>query len=267
MGAVFSLLGLLAVSLGLDAFSGDKDQGSEESENSDEGLDLTGTDAAETLDGSALNDMIFGDSGADSIVGDAGADTIDGGSGNDTIEGGAGDDVIYGYLGVLPDAPALDDFGNPVSVEPAIAEGFGADSLVGGEGNDTIYGTTGAMSASDPDDAPDTLEGGDGDDVLFLGNGDIATGGAGSDEFAAGTWVDPGTPAVIQDFNAAEDALVVYHDEAVPSDTAPVDPVVTVSVVGGDAVVLLDGMAVMQVTGGATSVTADMVRLVGASLT
>lgn len=65
---------------------------------------LIGTNASETINGTADDDvirgkkgddLIFGNDGADNIRGGGGADTIDGGDGWDIINGGGGKDVIY----------------------------------------------------------------------------------------------------------------------------------------------------------------------------
>lgn len=84
-----------------------------------------------------------------------------------------------------------------------------------------------------------------------------------TDEFANGTWVTPGTPATIQDFNAAEDELVVIYDE---NTTHSLDITVTPSDTS-DAIVSLNGQAIMQVVGGSGVVTPDMVRLVAETST
>ncbi len=64
---------------------------------------------ADTITGSAFNDVLRGFDGDDvisagyrndKISGDAGNDTLTGGGGNDQISGGAGDDFLYGGAGV-----------------------------------------------------------------------------------------------------------------------------------------------------------------------
>jgi Ca2+-binding RTX toxin-like protein len=69
-------------------------------------VDLSGTDANETLVGTAADDVIDGGAGSDSLVGGAGNDTLLGTSSDfgdynedpyaDTLEGGAGDDLLRG---------------------------------------------------------------------------------------------------------------------------------------------------------------------------
>ncbi len=81
-------------------------------------VDISGTEADETLVGTALDDIIDGGDGNDSLNGGAGndtllgrsaefgdyndepyADTLEGGTGNDLLRGGAGDDVYVFNLG------------------------------------------------------------------------------------------------------------------------------------------------------------------------
>lgn len=102
--------------------------------------DIAGTFAADTLNGSAGDDLRIGFSGNDLINGgvggnDSGADFLDGSSGNDTISGGEGNDTIFG--------------------------GSGTDSLAGGNSNDFVFGDAGN----------DTVVAGAGADYTDLGAG------------------------------------------------------------------------------------------------
>lgn len=60
---------------------------------------IKGTNGADTLNGTALDDKIKGKSGADTIFGLAGDDRIEGDKGDDVIAGGDGDDAIDGGKG------------------------------------------------------------------------------------------------------------------------------------------------------------------------
>ncbi|MEA2780690.1 MAG: hypothetical protein QOK29_2234 [Rhodospirillaceae bacterium] len=94
----------------------------------------TGTDAANTISGSALTDIIYGDDGNDTLNGLAGNDTLFGQDEVDTLNGGAGDDDLTG--------------------------GDDNDIINGGAGSDTIRYTIG--------DDQDTVNGGDNNDTLVI---------------------------------------------------------------------------------------------------
>ena len=79
----------------------------------------SGTDAADELYGSVVNDKIFALGGNDQILSNAGDDLIYAGSGDDVIYAGRGEDTIKGGGG--------DDY---------IDGGPGADIMIGGPGND-----------------------------------------------------------------------------------------------------------------------------------
>lgn len=149
-------------------------------------MQITGTDAGETLSGTAENDVIQGLGGADRIDGKAGDDVIDGGAGSDTLEGGAGDDTLNGG----DDADYVQDVTS------------GSDTLRGGAGGDyiTLYHSMGGASETTVIDAgagddnvaftnynsgSATIDLGDGADRLNLGavvgGGVAVTLGAGSD--------------------------------------------------------------------------------------
>ncbi|HEX8481593.1 MAG TPA: calcium-binding protein, partial [Allosphingosinicella sp.] len=126
-----------------------------------------GTEAADVLEGSALDDTLWGEGGDDTIRGFAGADTLYGGEGADMIEGGEGADRIEGNSG--------DDVIEGGTGADLISGGEGADRLDGGAERDILSGEAG----------DDILAGGDDDDDLLGGDGeDELTGGAGADLLA-----------------------------------------------------------------------------------
>lgn len=109
-------------------------------------MDEDGTENADRIIGSDLDDLLRGLGGADTLRGLAGDDTLIGGVGNDLVAAGLGDDSISGEAG--------------------------ADSLTGAGGDDRIEGGS----------EDDRLTGGVGDDTLVGGSGrDILTGGDGLD--------------------------------------------------------------------------------------
>ncbi len=111
-----------------------------------------GTDASESLTGTAGNDLLVGAQGMDSLSGLGGADVLCGGSGTDTLDGGDGPDTLEGDK-------AID----------ALSGGAGADVLRGGQGSDSLLGGTQA----------DAFSGGSGIDIngdFNAGEGDTADG-------------------------------------------------------------------------------------------
>ena len=139
----------------------------------------TGTDAANTLFGSAVgdfmvggdgDDLLFGNGGADWLLGDAGADQLFGGADAQTLMGGDGNDQLFGN--------------------------GGADLLVGGAGDDVIYGSGDA----------ETIQGGAGNDRIFSNGGeDLIDAGSGLDEI----WLGAG-PAQVT-LNEGEGHTTLYN--------------------------------------------------------
>ncbi|MFC3616073.1 calcium-binding protein [Lutimaribacter marinistellae] len=176
--------------------------------------DVTGSDDAEELFGTALTERILALGGDDVIFPGTGSDTIDGGSGIDRVDFSMqplvlGWTILDYMLEVTLGTGVADIFGDDVKtlegVENVIGTAWsdslagdvlgnvlagldGNDRLVGLEGDDTLDGGVGA----------DTLNGGDGDDrisggpdgheadqrdVIYAGAGDDrAEGGGGNDQ-------------------------------------------------------------------------------------
>lgn len=226
--------------------------------------DLRGGDGADVIWGEANDDMIHGGAGDDDIDGGAGNDTIDGQEGDDVIHGQGGRDVISGGDGAdsIIGGDGLDTLMGAAGNDVVIG-GAGEDSLSGGDGNDWISGylddtpLDNRFATSDVLDQ-DSLQGGTGDDFLLLGSGDLATGGAGADTFALGTWVDPANAVDITDYAASEDVIVLAYDPAVGAPTVSVqaDPDTP-----ADAQVLSNGALVAVVQGAAGSLSADDILL------
>jgi Ca2+-binding RTX toxin-like protein len=195
-----------------------------------ENLSITGTGAADRIDGGDGNDTISGGGGSH-IFGRGGDDLLTltghggalvGGDGNDTLfsqvgggrlQGGNGDDTLHSLDG----SDRLDgDAGN----DTLIGEN-GVDALYGGDGNDTLAGDF-TYNVSDGPQVylsfigNDVLQGGAGDDVLIGGRGkDTLTGGAGADRFTyyvQDSLPGAGTRDVITDFSQAEgDRIDLSH--------------------------------------------------------
>ena len=102
--------------------------------------------------------------------------------GDDTIIGGSEKDLIIDYSG--------------------------ADSLSGGAGSDFIFTPEYDLSQYD---GTDTVNGGEGNDLLWIDDGDTATGGSGSDAFVtyANTYDPNHEPITITDFNRNEDTIEI----------------------------------------------------------
>lgn len=150
-----------------------------------------GTDAADTLKGSARANWMTGQDGDDTISGFGGDDILNGGAGQDRLLGGSGHDMLNGQGG--------NDY---------LEGGFGNDRLFGGAGNDTLDGEGGRDSLSggngidwlDGGVGRDRLKGGNGNDTLLGGDGndrlnggggrDLLQGGAGSDRMDGGAGND-----------------------------------------------------------------------------
>ncbi len=116
---------------------------------------IAGSDLADRLFATSLDDFIEGNGGNDLIFAEGGDDYVNSGDGDDTVFAGLGDDRVDGGAG-----------------DDRIFGSFGNDRLNGGDGNDR-------------------LDGGLGDDVLSDGAGDDhVLGGLGNDRFILGSGND-----------------------------------------------------------------------------
>ena len=86
-----------------------------------------GSEKAQTINGTAGDDLIRGYAGNDTINAGAGDDLVYGGADNDTLRGDAGNDWLYGGQGA-----------------DTLYGGAGNDVLSGGASNDVLYGGAGA---------------------------------------------------------------------------------------------------------------------------
>lgn len=117
--------------------------------------DITGTEAANTLNGTVDPDTIKGLGGNDVAFGNAGDDVILGGSGNDSLYGDAGTDTVKG------------EDGNDI-----VKGGTGKAFLYGGNGDDSVFynPTTSNISAVGDYLSPTLLKGEAGNDTLNVYN-------------------------------------------------------------------------------------------------
>ncbi len=130
-----------------------------------------GTDAGETINGSAGDDVIVGLGGNDTINGLGGNDLICAGAGNDKVKGGGGADRIYGEGGndKLRGNGGKDRIWGNGGKDKLFGNG-GKDRLIGGGGKDVLKGGP-ANDRLKGNGGPDTLRGQGGVDKCNGGPG------------------------------------------------------------------------------------------------
>lgn len=174
---------------------------------------ITGSNFADVLTGSADANIISGGGGADVIYGFAGDNILYGGAGNDIIYAGTGSDIIYGG----------DD-------DDIIYASIGADAIYGGDGNDTVDysaslaavtvrtdGTAGSGGLAEGDRlfSVETVIGSAQSDIFYGSNAaETFFGGAGDDSFYSSGGADTyygGTGYNVVDYSAST-AVTAYMD-------------------------------------------------------
>ena len=150
---------------------------------------IQGTDAGETLTGTAYRDHIEGFGGADVLNGGEQDDILDGGDGDDTLRGNAGNDTLMGGEGA--DRADFSPVSAAITVDLRIHgpqnTGVGMDTLIG------IEHVTGSVLADAliGNEQNNTLAGGLGNDVLTGGDGnDTLIGGRDADQLNGGGGLD-----------------------------------------------------------------------------
>jgi Ca2+-binding RTX toxin-like protein len=151
----------------------------------------TGTDGADTLtgtvldDGTAIDDVLEGFAGADTMDGGAGDDWLLAGSGNDSLTGGTGNDTLDGQYG---NDTLLGGDGNDL-----LESGAGADRLTGGAGADEFhfsaddfYAVTRSLTAADADVITDFTSGTDRLVLVFFGSNSFGFSGLSAARTASG---------------------------------------------------------------------------------
>lgn len=141
---------------------------------------ITGSRYDDTINGTALGNVLRGDDGNDKLYAHGGWDHVTGGDGNDTVTAGAGNDKVWGGLG-----------------NDNIFGGDDRDQIWGGSGNDRIFGQHQAdqLWGDAGNDLirgggySDTIDGGIGEDTLYGDTGsDRLIGGRGNDQLTGGTY-------------------------------------------------------------------------------
>jgi Ca2+-binding RTX toxin-like protein len=193
------------------------------------GVNLVGTEGAETLVGGEGNDVIDGRGGSDVLLGGAGNDyligrdgddRLDGGTDYDQMDGGAGNDVYVvdhgGDLIVERIGEGNDTVLSSVSwtlapeVENLTLTGGGAIAGTGSWRDNQLTGNA-AANRLDGREGNDLIDGGEGADVL--------AGGLGADVFAFTAPLGLGNVDSLLDFQPGADRIAL--DDSVFAGLAP----------------------------------------------
>lgn len=211
-----------------------------------------GGEGADLVQGGTGDDQLAGENGDDRLVGGEGSDALSGHEGEDSLYGGAGADTVLGGGGddQLIGGDAGDWLAGGLGDDHLVGDA-GRDELDGGAGNDVLDGRETFTAFPEAD----FLNGGEGDDLLYVGAGDYATGGGGADLFKLSDLAAGDAVANIADYDAAADRLVVVFDPAIHPD-----PQLSLETPenSDDVLVLLDGVPLAMVQGGAGMTLADV---------
>ena len=144
------------------------------------GVDLTGSNTANTIIGNDRANALLGLSGDDTIAGWGGNDIIEGGRGADRLSGGAGrDQLTYAHSVDAVVVNLADHQGYAGDALGDVVDGF--EDVLGSNRADWITG----------DDFANVLVGGGGNDLLVGAEGDdILIGGRGHDSLVGGSGYD-----------------------------------------------------------------------------
>lgn len=232
---------------GLAAGDAAAEEGSPEAER------YEGTENDERFHGAGGNDLIHGHAGDDTLSGGAGNDWLIGSDGNDSLIGGSGDDVIVGGA----DTDTIDAGGGNDFVESAnvIDE---AELDASARDADRFSDISFSYDLPGASDAGDLVNLGVGDDTVVLGSDDSLTGGDGADIITLGDWIEPGHPAHIEDYDDAEDVLVLTYDAANPEPEIRI----TTSENGDSALIRADGVTMAILNGLSADQVTSEIRLV-----
>ncbi|MHA4866224.1 calcium-binding protein [Duganella sp. PWIR1] len=181
---------------------------------------LTAREGNDTLDGGAGNDTLSGDEGNNSMLGGLGDDQLISNGGRDTVDGGAGDDELILAL-------EFEDYTitRPNAIDTVLTNKGNPDNVITVRGVETFHfggpdGTT--MTAAEvqlniASVGPDNLLGTDGNDDLNGGAGnDTMTGLDGDDTYT----VDNALDLIVEEVDGGEDLVKVAFTAAGTFDMA-----------------------------------------------
>jgi Ca2+-binding RTX toxin-like protein len=161
---------------------------------------ITGTGAANLLDGLLGSDTILAGGGNDTLIGGLGADDLNGEGGIDLV------DYSYALGGTINLTAGTADFG-PADIDSLTS----IEDVLGSQGRDTIIGTA-LSNRLDGGRSNDSIRGEAGDDILIGGLGaDSLEGGLGSDTLIGGTGNDTligGDNSDLYDIDSAGDLVI-----------------------------------------------------------
>jgi Ca2+-binding RTX toxin-like protein len=157
-----------------------------------------GTDQADTITGSAGDNLLNGLAGADRLSGGSGNDTLNGGLGNDNLDGGEGDDILEGQAGAdtLTGGNGFDVVGYWSALAGVILDLADASKNTGDAEGDILSSIEHVSGTSHDDelygdDSGNGFAGDNGNDLLSGRAGDdYLTGGAGNDTLDGGEGID-----------------------------------------------------------------------------
>jgi Ca2+-binding RTX toxin-like protein len=162
---------------------------------------INGLAGNDLLDGSGGNDKLSGVDGNDTLEGGLGDDTLDGGGGNDTLRGGAGVDTILGGDG--------DDV-----IEVSSETDVQFDSLDGAAGYDRLVNTVLRSIYRNAFDATNSIEEWDNNNYGNLGDGNANTLDFSNTALISVAYVDGGDGDDTITTAPASSALVAYRGGA-----------------------------------------------------
>lgn len=258
--------------------------------------DFSSSEAAAIVDAATLREgplNVATEGGEDVVFGSGLDDVIDTGADDDAVLGGAGDDQVqlgdgqdvYGFdaPGFADDAQLISETGFPAELADFVtglqASDLGNDSVWGGKGDDELRDGRGVnrLAGNEGNDlinivdidelTPDMAVGGWGADHMIVDEGDVAWGGHGADlvELVFPARLEAGfQPIKIADFELGTDRIEL---SGVATSLSHLDPAtlpaelysVEASEDGSDAMILVNGIPVVQVVGGQGLQVSDLI--------